>query len=945
MAVENKSDSDEECPCIHCNRVFSSARGLNVHLQHCSYKNRGDFKQSGKKFASMRSLPRQRENCMPDSEEPPAHGGCMVCEKGTNEHVMLLCDSCDDPYHTYCLDPPLEELPPAEEIWVCERCRIEGQQRFLAYAKEKKNDAKDSMPGNMHESGTGLEGEMLRKKGKLLKIYKAVCWDVLDTIMEDERAKIFQDTRHLVIQHNMVEVAREADCSLDLLGIRRKLHNNQFQTNRQFRKDMESLWIFWKVQRIPILSSRARMLQREFRLLWVRSLDAARKRRKRRADSIHTNSSSSMKPKEKAVSIESCLKDDGNNSACENDLKAECSSKSSEKLKPDQQMKMDSSAGNMPGKKDRKLSRKNPTLSKSKALKDGLADTATAEDETNSENPSKSLHKKRKRDSGMNDRNKPELKKGAMSSITRSLELLRAGANQGAERVSSDAKKGSPEVKKTSDPKRRNLCNVNGDSNAKKKIRKISATKNTKPAHEEAETGDSSDEEEILHNVASVASTARPRKKTPIQSSSPDSKNGSENFCDEGSDSDGEKLKDFSVPIIKNEDRESLGQSSHSDSEDENVHEFDWWDKHEDFVDPTLTTHKLRFGVTSDDEEMSGVNNNESVKSKEIKLMISSSVPRNVKYHPMNKNVPWWVDLGNSQIILGDKKSNYYDKLRDETSRRMHINNFDAAHSTDDKERESPTSLEARGIAMIESQGKPDIRSTKEQNSRQCKREADKQEPKDDLGDKMEDRDIQEFEVLEDEKGARIVPQRQVLKENRVSQSEKGEVYASLQSPNGNAAKIEARKRFPPDSSHASMRDTLWKMRMHQIEIKMPYIQAMAEGYAVNARTPFGDKLFTCHRKEWGPHTHLIFRHERDYEEIEEDPTFDFDENSQSNEPWGDCSPDALCCVCKKPAKSTALSVMKLTTAPRNAKSANGKNMENNVQCCRRLRLNLYNQI
>jgi len=503
----------------------------------------------------------------------------------------------------------------------------------------------------------------------------------------------------------------------------------------------------------------------------------------------------------------------------------------------------------------------------------------------------------------MNDRNKPELKKGAMSSITRSLELLRAGANQGAERVSSDAKKGSPEVKKTSDPKRRNLCNVNGDSNAKKKIRKISATKNTKPAHEEAETGDSSDEEEILHNVASVASTARPRKKTPIQSSSPDSKNGSENFCDEGSDSDGEKLKDFSVPIIKNEDRESLGQSSHSDSEDENVHEFDWWDKHEDFVDPTLTTHKLRFGVTSDDEEMSGVNNNESVKSKEIKLMISSSVPRNVKYHPMNKNVPWWVDLGNSQIILGDKKSNYYDKLRDETSRRMHINNFDAAHSTDDKERESPTSLEARGIAMIESQGKPDIRSTKEQNSRQCKREADKQEPKDDLGDKMEDRDIQEFEVLEDEKGARIVPQRQVLKENRVSQSEKGEVYASLQSPNGNAAKIEARKRFPPDSSHASMRDTLWKMRMHQIEIKMPYIQAMAEGYAVNARTPFGDKLFTCHRKEWGPHTHLIFRHERDYEEIEEDPTFDFDENSQSNEPWGDCSPDALCCVCKKPAK------------------------------------------
>ena len=45
---------------------------------------------------------------------------CSVCSKGDDEHYMLLCDSCDDAFHTYCLIPPLETIPKGD--WRCPRC-------------------------------------------------------------------------------------------------------------------------------------------------------------------------------------------------------------------------------------------------------------------------------------------------------------------------------------------------------------------------------------------------------------------------------------------------------------------------------------------------------------------------------------------------------------------------------------------------------------------------------------------------------------------------------------------------------------------------------------------------------------------------------------------------------------------------------------------------------
>lgn len=52
--------------------------------------------------------------------DPLAKYMCQNCGKGDAEEQMLLCDGCDDSYHTFCLMPPLAEIPKGE--WRCPKC-------------------------------------------------------------------------------------------------------------------------------------------------------------------------------------------------------------------------------------------------------------------------------------------------------------------------------------------------------------------------------------------------------------------------------------------------------------------------------------------------------------------------------------------------------------------------------------------------------------------------------------------------------------------------------------------------------------------------------------------------------------------------------------------------------------------------------------------------------
>lgn len=57
--------------------------------------------------------------------DPSAYTGidfyiCHMCNRGDGDEYMLLCDGCDDAFHTYCLIPPLSEVPKGD--WRCPKC-------------------------------------------------------------------------------------------------------------------------------------------------------------------------------------------------------------------------------------------------------------------------------------------------------------------------------------------------------------------------------------------------------------------------------------------------------------------------------------------------------------------------------------------------------------------------------------------------------------------------------------------------------------------------------------------------------------------------------------------------------------------------------------------------------------------------------------------------------
>ena len=47
---------------------------------------------------------------------------CEGCGKDDDKKSLLLCDSCDNTYHPYCLDPPIKASP--EHDWHCPRCLV-----------------------------------------------------------------------------------------------------------------------------------------------------------------------------------------------------------------------------------------------------------------------------------------------------------------------------------------------------------------------------------------------------------------------------------------------------------------------------------------------------------------------------------------------------------------------------------------------------------------------------------------------------------------------------------------------------------------------------------------------------------------------------------------------------------------------------------------------------
>ncbi|KAK3033576.1 hypothetical protein RJ639_032424 [Escallonia herrerae] len=71
----------------------------------------------------------------------PWEGVCKVCGIDKDDDSVLLCDTCDAEYHTYCLNPPLARIP--EGNWYCPSCvsgkRIVQEEDTWANRLRRKN--------------------------------------------------------------------------------------------------------------------------------------------------------------------------------------------------------------------------------------------------------------------------------------------------------------------------------------------------------------------------------------------------------------------------------------------------------------------------------------------------------------------------------------------------------------------------------------------------------------------------------------------------------------------------------------------------------------------------------------------------------------------------------------------------------------------------------------
>nr|XP_022921301.1 bromodomain adjacent to zinc finger domain protein 2B isoform X3 [Onthophagus taurus] len=62
---------------------------------------------------------------------------CQFCNSGDNEDKLLLCDSCDKGYHTYCFKPKMENIPDGD--WYCHECmnKATGERNCIVCGKKQ----------------------------------------------------------------------------------------------------------------------------------------------------------------------------------------------------------------------------------------------------------------------------------------------------------------------------------------------------------------------------------------------------------------------------------------------------------------------------------------------------------------------------------------------------------------------------------------------------------------------------------------------------------------------------------------------------------------------------------------------------------------------------------------------------------------------------------------
>jgi len=116
--------------------------------------------------------------------DPLAKYMCQNCGKGDAEEQMLLCDGCDDSYHTFCLMPPLAEIPQGD--WRCPKCVLaEVSKPMEAFGFEQAQ--KEYTLQSFGEMADQFKSDYFNMPVHLIpmSLVEREYWRILDNIDED----------------------------------------------------------------------------------------------------------------------------------------------------------------------------------------------------------------------------------------------------------------------------------------------------------------------------------------------------------------------------------------------------------------------------------------------------------------------------------------------------------------------------------------------------------------------------------------------------------------------------------------------------------------------------------------------------------------------------------------------------------------------------------------
>jgi histone demethylase JARID1 len=131
-----------------------------------------------------------QDNLDSDSDSDLEDSSCLICKKNSDPANTLLCDSCNKPYHTYCLSPPLSKIP--KDSWCCVNCVIgNGYYGFkdspIEYSLRDFKDLNDDFDKDFFPQGKPHDVDTLEKQ----------FWELVDNTDNDVKINYGADIHNL----------------------------------------------------------------------------------------------------------------------------------------------------------------------------------------------------------------------------------------------------------------------------------------------------------------------------------------------------------------------------------------------------------------------------------------------------------------------------------------------------------------------------------------------------------------------------------------------------------------------------------------------------------------------------------------------------------------------------------------------------------------------------